>query len=111
MTSVDSDLRTMALMDLHKELLRITTPATLASTSSSSTTRRAVDSGYTEEHTEKELTLQVLKLLVDPIGEVKNQAVAWYVYTRHLLFTRGNADDLLAVSALWSDEHGQSMSR
>lgn len=68
----------MALIDLHKDLLRVTGPATGSSLSSSqSTSSRKADVFYTDELVEKELTTAVLKLLGDPIAEVKNMSVSW----------------------------------
>lgn len=66
----------MALIDLHKELARATT---VVPPSASQSTRRPTESltYTTDDHVEKELTVNVLKLLVDPIGEVKNVAVSW----------------------------------
>lgn len=77
----------MALLDLHKDLLRVTAPQPSTSASQStpnSASSRKVEVVYTDEHVEKELTTAVLKLLADPIAEVKNSAVAWYVIS--LLF-------------------------
>jgi hypothetical protein len=68
--------RTMALIDLHKELVRATSVLPISSSQSSRRPTEALT--YTsDDHTEKELTTNVLKLLVDPIGEVKNMAVSW----------------------------------
>ena len=72
----------MALIDLHKELVRATSISPISS--SQSVRRSAEPLLYTpDEHTEKELTSNVLKLLVDPIGEVKNMAVSWSVSHHH----------------------------
>lgn len=66
----------MALIDIHNELLR----ATAVQLSAAGGARRQVDlPTYADETTEKQLTVAVLKALLDPIGEVKNMAVSWYV--------------------------------
>ena len=66
----------MALIDLHKELVRAISVVPIISSQSSRRPAEALT--YTnDEYTEKELTTNVLKLLLDPIGEVKNMAVSW----------------------------------
>jgi hypothetical protein len=68
----------MALIDLHKDLLRVTQPGTALSASQSS--RKGFETTYTDDHVERELTGAVLKTLVDQIAEVKNMSVSWCVF-------------------------------
>jgi hypothetical protein len=66
----------MALIDLNKDLARINAPA--PSTSAPVSARRAHETpSYADEHTEREITTMVLRLLDDPIAEVKNMTVTW----------------------------------
>ncbi|KAL7418817.1 hypothetical protein Q5752_006501 [Cryptotrichosporon argae] len=71
MKSVDPDVRLMALIDLSKDLTRLTatSPATNAQTR-----RPGVDS-YSDDYTETALTDMVLKLVNDTNAEVKNTTV------------------------------------
>jgi len=70
--------RTMALMDLNKELSR--QPAAINTSESLWNTGRNKESFFIgEEVTENGLTDMALKLLNDPISEVKNLAVTWFV--------------------------------
>lgn len=65
----------MALVDLHKDLLRATAiPSAHSSQSSSS---RKTEATYADENIERELTTAVLKTLVDSMAEVKNASVSW----------------------------------
>lgn len=76
---------TQALIDLHKELLRLTAPTSSAHSSSStpssasSSSRQRTESVYADEVTEGHLVEIVLKLLMDEISEVKNSALSWSV--------------------------------
>jgi hypothetical protein len=55
----------MALIDLNKDLARINAPA--PSTSAPVSARRAHETpSYADEHTEREITTMVLRLLDDP---------------------------------------------
>lgn len=68
----------MALMDLNKELSR--QPAAITTSESLWNTGRSKEAFFiSEEATENGLTEMALKLLNDPISEVKNLAVTWYV--------------------------------
>ena len=66
----------MALIDVNKELSRIT-PVIASSSTASSSSRKQESYFFPNEHTERELVDAVLKLLNDPISEVKNLAVTW----------------------------------
>jgi hypothetical protein len=69
----------MALIDLHKDLQRVTalpTGATVSSSQSASS-RKPAELTYAEEAVEKELTAAVMKTLVDSNAEVKNMSVTW----------------------------------
>lgn len=68
----------MALIDVNKELSRIP-PAVPSSSSSSGSSRKSDNFFFPDDHTEQQLVDAVLKLLNDPISEVKNLAVTWYV--------------------------------
>jgi hypothetical protein len=68
----------MALIDVNKELSRIT-PVITSSSIASSSSRKQESYFFPDEHTERELVDAVLKLLNDPISEVKNLAVTWWV--------------------------------
>ncbi|GFZ51807.1 hypothetical protein JCM24511_09575 [Saitozyma sp. JCM 24511] len=82
MRSTDSDLRLMALIDLNKDLARINAPA--PSTSAPTSARRAHETpSYADEHTEREITTMVLRLLDDPIAEVKNMTAVQDVLMVH----------------------------
>lgn len=65
----------MALMDLHKELSR-QPPAVVTETSGPSRSKQEIVFIH-DEATEKILCDEVIKLLNDPISEVKNVAVNW----------------------------------
>ena len=71
--------RVMALMDIHKELSRqpagVSNPPSLSASSSSRMRQEAAF--IPDEPTEVGLCAEVLKLLNDPISEVKNVAVNW----------------------------------
>lgn len=70
--------RTMALMDLHKELSRQPPSVNVAPAASSSSSRTRQEIVFIQdEHTERLLCDEVMKLLNDPISEVKNIAVNW----------------------------------
>lgn len=64
----------MALIDINKELSKVTAPAASSSTAPS---RREAASFYADEPVERELTGMVLRKLDDPIAEVKNMTVTW----------------------------------
>lgn len=69
----------MALMDLNKELSR-QPPAIVVDPSTSSSTSRSRPQEIVfiqDDTTEKLLCDEVVKLLNDPISEVKNMAVNW----------------------------------
>ena len=69
-----------ALIDLHKDLLRLTAPTTSSSSLTpqpATSPRQRVDGFYADEMTESHLVDMVLKLLMDDISEVKNSAVSW----------------------------------
>jgi hypothetical protein len=68
----------MALMDLNKELAR-QPPAITAAESMWNLSRNKEAFFIGDEATENTLTAMALKLLDDPISEVKNLAVNWYV--------------------------------
>lgn len=73
-----------ALIDLHKDLLRVTSPLALSTSSNPSSTpsssaRRQAELSYTDDISEAQLVDQVLKLTRDENAEVKNNAVSWYV--------------------------------
>jgi hypothetical protein len=68
----------MALMDLNKELSR--QPAGITTADSLWNVGRNKEAYFiSDEVTETAFTEMVLKLLNDPISEVKNLAVSWYV--------------------------------
>lgn len=68
-----------ALIDLQKELERLTDPSLNVSSSSSqsSSSRKLAENVYTDESSEGQLVQKVLSLLNDEIAEVKNKAVIW----------------------------------
>jgi hypothetical protein len=68
----------MALIDLNKDLARINAPAPSTSATPPSSRRNIEPPTYADDHTERELTAMVLKLLGDPIAEVKNMTVTWW---------------------------------
>ena len=64
------------LIDLQKDILRITEPS--GSSSTSTPRRTAIDNTYCDEFTETKLVERVLKLVLnDDNAEVKNAAVTW----------------------------------
>lgn len=67
----------MALIDLNKELDKINSAT--AAPKPPSNTQKGPDP-YAAEASEKVLTGLVLELLYDENSEVKNAAVAWYVF-------------------------------
>jgi hypothetical protein len=69
----------MALIDLSKELARLTIPSVtpVAPSSSSGSSRKPSDNSYTDEHSETALTDQVIRLMHDTNAEVKNMSVTW----------------------------------
>ncbi|KAK4683892.1 hypothetical protein P7C73_g6321, partial [Tremellales sp. Uapishka_1] len=70
MRSYDSDLRLMALIDLNKDLIHLT-----SSPAATPSKKEREDKSYTDESTEVALTDMVLKMIVDSNAEVKNMAV------------------------------------
>jgi hypothetical protein len=74
-------IRTMALMDLNKELSR--QPAAINTSTSLWNTGKAKEGFFiADEVTEHAIVEMALKLLVDTNSEVKNLAVTWYVRAR-----------------------------
>lgn len=70
--------RTMALMDLNKELSRQPPAIVVDPSTSASTSRSRQEIVFIQDDTtEKLLCDEVVKLLNDPISEVKNMAVNW----------------------------------
>ena len=68
----------MALMDLNKELSRQPSAVVVDPSTSSSASRSRQEVVFIQdETTEKLLCDEVIKLLNDPISEVKNMAVNW----------------------------------
>lgn len=79
----------MALMDLNKELSRQPPAVVVDPSTSSSATRGVQERAFIQdEPTEKLLCDEVVKLLNDPISEVKNVAVSWYAKWRKGRLTR-----------------------
>lgn len=67
-------------MDVNKELSRQPAAVSSSSLSSSSSSRKHHEAAFIQEEAiETALCAEVLKLLNDPISEVKNVAVNWYV--------------------------------
>jgi hypothetical protein len=89
----------MALIDINKELSRISAskPASSSTPSSSQAARRPADQYFfPDDHTESSLVDGVLKLLNDSNTEVMNMAVTWSATFRRTFALGRYPDDSVA---------------